>query len=156
MTDHLEIQNEIQNAAHAAPSSEKEGGSAVSRLALFAVDESAHSSDGLLLHGWDGSEKVTAFISRRVMDDWVDPQRSLKSRKSLFRAEYNDLGKRNLRAIESIATLNISAVLHSTGSTPSWTSCLLTLRKAAKCLTSAALPEFVGGWRRGAHLLFRK
>lgn len=47
---------------------------------------------------------MTAFISRRVMDNWVDPRRSLKSRTSLFRAQYNDLGKRNLRAIESIAT----------------------------------------------------
>jgi len=102
MTDHPKIQNLF---AHAAHGSEKAVGSAVSRLALFAVDESAHSNDGLLLHGWDGPEQVTAFISRRVMDDWVDPRRSLKSRKSLFRAQYNDLGKRNLGAIESIATL---------------------------------------------------
>jgi hypothetical protein len=102
MSDHPKNQNFLANAVH---SSEKAGGSAVSRLALFAVDETAHSNDGLLLHGWDGPEQVTAFISRRVMDDWVDPRRSLKSRKSLFRAEYNDLGKRNLRAIENIATL---------------------------------------------------
>ena len=66
------------------------------------LDESAHSSDGLLLHGWDGVQPVTAFISRRVMDNWVDPRRSLKSRKSLFRAQYNALGKRNLPAIKRI------------------------------------------------------
>ena len=64
----------------------------------------AHNSDGLFLHGWDGPQQVTAFISRRVMDDWVDPRRSLKSRKSLFRAQYNALGNRNLPAIERIAT----------------------------------------------------
>ncbi len=102
MTDHLENQNFLANAAH---NSEKADGAAVSRLAPFAVDEAAHSMDGLLLHGWDGPEQVTAFISRRVMDDWVDPRRSIKSRKSLFRAQYNDLGKRNLPAIERIATL---------------------------------------------------
>jgi hypothetical protein len=28
--------------------------------------------DGLVLHGWDGAERVTAFISRHVMDNWVD------------------------------------------------------------------------------------
>ena len=43
-------------------------------------------------------------MGRRVMDDWVDPRRSPKSRKSLFRAQYNALGKRNLEAIERIAT----------------------------------------------------
>ena len=64
----------------------------------------AHNRDGLLLHGWDGPQQVTAFISRRVMDDWVDPRRSLKSRKSPFRAQYNALGNRNLPAIERIAT----------------------------------------------------
>jgi hypothetical protein len=57
----------------------------------------------LLLHGWDGAQQVTAFISRHVMDNWVDPRRSLKSRKSLLRAQYNALGNRNLQAIERIA-----------------------------------------------------
>ena len=40
----------------------------------------------------------------KAMDNWVDPRRSLKSRKSLFRAQYNALGNRNLPAIERIAT----------------------------------------------------
>jgi hypothetical protein len=34
----------------------------------FEVDETPHNMDGLLLHAWDGSERVEAFISRRVMD----------------------------------------------------------------------------------------
>ncbi len=38
------------------------------------------------------------------MDDWVNPRRSLKSRKSLFRHEYNALDNRNLPAIERIVT----------------------------------------------------
>jgi hypothetical protein len=83
---------------------ENEGGPAVPQLARFRVDDSPHNSDGLLLHGWDGKEQVTAFIGRRVMDDWVDPRRSLKSRSSLFRNQYNALGKSNLPAIERIVT----------------------------------------------------
>ena len=73
-------------------------------LAKFAVDDSPHNSDGLLLHGWDGNQQVTGFISRRVMDDWVDPRQPYRGRRSLYRAQYNALGKRNLAAIERIVT----------------------------------------------------
>jgi hypothetical protein len=72
------------------------------QLTQFAIDESAHSSDGLLLHGWDGPQQVTAFISRRVMDDWFDPKQPFGRRRSLYRNQYNALGKRNLAAIERI------------------------------------------------------
>jgi hypothetical protein len=46
-------------------------------LAAFAVDEGPHNVDGLLLHAWDGPDRVEAFISRRVMDSWVDPREPL-------------------------------------------------------------------------------
>jgi hypothetical protein len=72
------------------------------QLTQFAIDDSAHSSDGLLLHGWDGPQQVTAFISRRVMDDWFDPKQPFGRRRSLYRNQYNALGKRNLAAIERI------------------------------------------------------
>src|SRR6202035_398867 len=68
-------------------------------LVQLAVDEGPHNSDGLLLHGWDDTAQITAFISRRVMDDWVDPRR-----KSLFRKQYNALGTHNLPAIARIVT----------------------------------------------------
>jgi hypothetical protein len=71
-------------------------------LTGLTVDDGPHTSDGLLLHAWSGSERVTAFISRRVMDDWVDPQRPYGRPKSLFRAQYNALGKSNLPAIKRI------------------------------------------------------
>jgi hypothetical protein len=58
--------------------------------------------DGLLLHGWEGPERVEAFISRRVMDSWVDPREPNGGRRSLLRAQYNALGKFNLAAIERI------------------------------------------------------
>jgi hypothetical protein len=88
--------------AEATDNWQNEGGSIEPRLVRFALDESSHNSDGLLLHCWDGAQLVTAFISRRVMDDWADPRRSLKSRKSLFRLQHNALGRRNLPAIQRI------------------------------------------------------
>ena len=39
----------------------------------LAVDEGPHSMDGSLLHAWDGSESVEAFMGKRVMQSWVDP-----------------------------------------------------------------------------------
>src|ERR1051325_8716803 len=77
---------------------------AIVTLMKLTVDEGAHNSDGLLLHGWDGDRQVTGFISRRVMDDWVDPRQPYRGRRSLYRAQYNALGKRNLAAIERIVT----------------------------------------------------
>lgn len=74
------------------------------KLTQFAVDDGPHNSDGLLLHGLDGDQQVTGFISRRVMDDWVDPRQPYRGRKSLYREQYNALGKRNLAAIERIVT----------------------------------------------------
>jgi hypothetical protein len=65
----------------------------------------------LLMHAWDGAQEVTAFVSRRVMDDWVDPRQPNGRRKSLFREQYNALGKRNLPAIERIVTLKYRRVL---------------------------------------------
>jgi hypothetical protein len=70
----------------------------------FSVDDGPHNSDGLLLHGWDGDQQVTAFISRCVMGDWVDPRQPHGGKQSLYREQYNALGKRNLAAIERIAT----------------------------------------------------
>ena len=74
------------------------------QLTQFSVDDGPHNSDGLLLHGWDGPQQLTAFISRRVMDNWVDPRQPYGSRKSLFRRQYNALGQHNLAMIERIVT----------------------------------------------------
>jgi hypothetical protein len=73
-------------------------------LTEIAVDDGPHTMDGLLLRAWDASERVEAFISRRVMDSWVDAIDSYESRRSLFRAQYNALGKLNLAAIERIVS----------------------------------------------------
>ena len=71
-------------------------------LTRLTVDEGPHNNDGLLLHAWDGTEKVTAFIGRRVMEGWVDPKQPDGRRQSLFCDQYNALGKRNLSAIKRI------------------------------------------------------
>jgi hypothetical protein len=72
-------------------------------LTAFAVDEGPHSMDGLLLHAWEGPQRVEAFISRRVMDNWVDPREPYRGRRSLLRSQYDALGKLNLAAIARIA-----------------------------------------------------
>ena len=43
-------------------------------LTGLAVDEGPHNMDGLLFYAREGSQTVEAFISRRVMDSWVDPR----------------------------------------------------------------------------------
>jgi hypothetical protein len=73
-------------------------------LTDFIVNDAPHSCDGLLLHAWDGTEKITTFISGCVMDDWVDPKQTFGKRKGLFRAEYNALGKSNLAAANRIVS----------------------------------------------------
>lgn len=70
----------------------------------FSIDESPHNSDGLLLYAQDGDQRVTGFISRRVMGDWVDHRQPYRGKQSLYRAQYNELGKRNLATIERIVT----------------------------------------------------
>ena len=73
------------------------------QLTGLTVDEGPHNKDGLLLHGWAGEQAVTVFVGRKVMDIWATPARHEPKRKSLFRAEYNALGTRNIEAIERIA-----------------------------------------------------
>lgn len=71
-------------------------------LTRFSIDDSLHNRDGLLIEAWDGGQRVDAFISRRVMDEWVEPVAPSGKRRSLFRKEYNELGWRNLSAIARI------------------------------------------------------
>lgn len=68
-------------------------------LTSFAVDESAHNRDGIVIEAYDGSRRVDAFISRRVLDEWVEPIAPLGRRRSLFRKQYNALGRKNLEVI---------------------------------------------------------
>jgi hypothetical protein len=49
-----------------------------------------------------GLRGVEAFISRLVMDSWIDPREPDRGRRSLLRAQYNALGKFNLATIARI------------------------------------------------------
>ena len=71
-------------------------------LSRFGVDDGPHNMDGLRLLARDGTERVEAFIGRKVMDTWVESIERRGGRQSLFRDQYNSLGKRNLAAIERI------------------------------------------------------
>ena len=71
-------------------------------LAQFGVDNGPHNMDGLRLFAQDGSEQIEAFIGRKVMDVWAESVEHRGGRQSLFRDQYNALGKLNLAAIERI------------------------------------------------------
>ena len=66
------------------------------------VDDGPHNMDGLRLYAQDGSQTVEAFVSRKVMDVWTDSVEHRGGRQSLFRDQYNALGKLNLTAIQRI------------------------------------------------------
>jgi hypothetical protein len=71
-------------------------------LTKFGVDDGPHNMDGLRLLARDGAERVEAFIGRKVMDVWTESVEHRGGRQSLFRDQYNALGKRNLATIERI------------------------------------------------------
>lgn len=71
-------------------------------LTKFGVDDSPHNMDGLRLLARDRTERVEAFIGRKVMDVWVESIEHRGALRSLFRDQYNALGKRNIAAIKRI------------------------------------------------------
>ena len=73
-------------------------------LTKFGIDDGPHNMDGLRLFAQDRADGVEAFISRKVMDIWVESIEHRGGRQSLFRDQYNALGKRNLAAIERIVS----------------------------------------------------
>ena len=73
-------------------------------LTHFKVDDEPHSLDGLRLYARDGSEPVEAFIGRKVMDVWVESVERRGGKQSLFRDQYNALGKLNLPAVQRIVS----------------------------------------------------
>jgi hypothetical protein len=91
-------------------------------LARLAVDETPHNMDGLLLHGWDGSERVEAFISRRVMDSWVDPRDPYRKGRSLS----------TLLRSSVLLSPSISAERRLTANILLWIFYCLTSRKAKR------------------------
>jgi hypothetical protein len=73
-------------------------------LTQFSIDDGPHSMDGLRLLAQDGTDRIEAFIGRKVMDVWVESVEHSGGRRSLFRGQYNALGKLNLAALQRIAS----------------------------------------------------
>jgi hypothetical protein len=73
-------------------------------LTQFSVDNGPHNMDGLRVFAQDGSERIEAFIGRKVMDVWADSVEQRGGQQSLFRDQYNALGKLNLAAIQRIVS----------------------------------------------------
>jgi len=73
-------------------------------LTQFSVDDGSHNMDGLRLYAQDGTQLVEAFIGRKVMDVWADSVEHHGGRQSLFRDQYNALGKLNFAAIQRIVS----------------------------------------------------
>ncbi|MEY9879019.1 signal transduction histidine kinase [Bradyrhizobium sp. USDA 329] len=71
-------------------------------LAHFRIDDGPHSMDGLRLFAREGNERVEAFMSRKVVDVWAESVEHLGGRQSLFRDQYNALGRLNLPALQRI------------------------------------------------------
>ena len=59
---------------------------------------------GLRLFGQDGNERVEAFIGRKVTDVWAESLEHRGGRQSLFRDQYNALGRLNLVALQRIVS----------------------------------------------------
>ena len=73
-------------------------------LAQFRVDDGPHNMDGLRLLAQDGNEPVEAFVGRKVMDVWAESVEHHGGRQSLFRDQYNALGRLNLAALQRIVS----------------------------------------------------
>ncbi|SRR5579871_6765254 len=59
---------------------------------------------GLRLFAEDGSARIEAFIGRKVLDTWAESIEHSGGQQSLFRDQYNALGKVNFAAIQRIVS----------------------------------------------------
>ena len=75
----------------------------------FSIDDGPHNMDGLRFFAQDGTERVEAFIGRKVMDVWAESIEHRGGRQSLFRDQYNALGKLNLAALSAHCEREIPA-----------------------------------------------
>jgi len=73
-------------------------------LTQFRVDDGPHTMDGLRLLAQDGNEQIEAFMGRKVMDVWAESVEHRGGRQSLFRGQYNALGRLNLAVLQRIVS----------------------------------------------------
>jgi hypothetical protein len=73
-------------------------------LSQFSIDDGPHNMDGLRLFARHGAKRVEAFVSRKVLDVWAESVEHRGGGQSLFRDQYNALGKLNLAALQRIVS----------------------------------------------------
>ena len=73
-------------------------------LTQFRIDDGPHTMDGLRLLAQDGNKQIEAFMGRKVMDVWAESVEHRGGRQSLFRGQYNALGRLNLAALQRIVS----------------------------------------------------
>jgi hypothetical protein len=73
-------------------------------LTQFRIDDGPHTMDGLRLLAQDGNKQIEAFMGRKVMDVWAESVEHRGGRQSLFRDQYNALGRLNLAALQRIVS----------------------------------------------------
>src|SRR4029077_6857241 len=95
-------------------------------------DEGPHNMDGLLLHTWDGPERVEAFISRRGMDSWVDPREPIEGEEVCFVHNTMPSASSISRRLSGLLAPSTGAVRRSTASIHSWIFCCPTSWKAKR------------------------
>jgi len=109
------------------------------RLNQFAVDDSTHNRDGLVLHGWDRAEMVTAFISRRVMDDWSIPGSPMACGEVSFASNTTLSANAIFQRSNGLSHPSINVVWRSTASTHSWMFCYPTITDSCEVLDTSEL-----------------
>jgi hypothetical protein len=100
-------------------------------LTQFSIDDGPHSMDGLRLLAQDGTDRIEAFIGRKVMDVWAESVEHSGGRRSLFRGQYNALGKL-LQRFSGLLARNTSVAPRSTASIRSSRYCSRTSWKAVR------------------------
>lgn len=71
-------------------------------VSQFNIDDGPHNMDGLRLFAFEDAQPIEAFISRKVLDVWVGSIERGGGRQSLFRRQYDALGKANIETIRRI------------------------------------------------------
>jgi hypothetical protein len=82
-------------------------------LNQLMIDDGPHVMDGLRMSALDGNKEIEAFISRKVLDVWTESIEHSGANQSLFRRQYNVVGKDNHAAIQRIVERKYNASLTS-------------------------------------------
>lgn len=104
----------------------------ISNLTEFDIDDGAHNMDGLRLFAQDRADRIEAFISRKVMDIWVESIEHRGDGRVCSATNTMHWASAILRRSSGSSSQNISAVRLSIASIPLSMCCSRISRKAAR------------------------